>query len=84
VAVDALRRAGDTDPDALNEALAATDLATVVGQVNFGSGPVPNLSKTPLVAGQWVAGQDYPLELAVNVNEQLPELPVDGEIQPIS
>jgi hypothetical protein len=31
-----------------------------------------------------VAGQDYPLELAVNVNEQLPELPVDGEIQPIS
>ncbi|MGH9005434.1 MAG: ABC transporter substrate-binding protein, partial [Acidimicrobiia bacterium] len=72
VAIDALRRAGDADPDALIEALAGTDLATVVGQVNFGSGPVPNLSKTPLVAGQWVAGTDYPLELAVNVNAQLP------------
>jgi branched-chain amino acid transport system substrate-binding protein len=84
VAVDVLRRAGDADPDALNEALAETDLATVVGQVNFDSGPVPNLSKTPLVAGQWVAGQDYPLELAINVNGQLPELAVDGDIQPIS
>jgi branched-chain amino acid transport system substrate-binding protein len=84
VAIDALKRAGGADPDALNEALAETDLATVVGQVDFGSGPVPNLSKTPLVAGQWVAGQDYPLELAINVNGQLPELPVDGEIQPIS
>jgi branched-chain amino acid transport system substrate-binding protein len=84
VAIDALRRAGSADPDALNEALAETDLATVVGQVDFGSGPVPNLSKTPLVAGQWVAGQDYPLELAVNVNDQLPELPVDADIQPIA
>jgi branched-chain amino acid transport system substrate-binding protein len=84
VAIDALRRAGSADADAVNEALAATSLATVVGQVDFSAGPVPNLSKTPLVAGQWVAGTDYPLELAVNVNEQLPELPVDGEIQPIS
>jgi branched-chain amino acid transport system substrate-binding protein len=84
VAIDALTRAGGADPDALNEALAETDLATVVGQVNFGSGPVPNLSKTPLVAGQWVTGQDYPLELAINVNGQLPDLAVDGDIQPIS
>jgi branched-chain amino acid transport system substrate-binding protein len=84
VAVDALTRAGSADSDALNEALAATDLATVVGPINFGAGPVPNISKTPLVAGQWVAGGSYPLELAINVNDQLPDLPVDGEIQPIS
>jgi branched-chain amino acid transport system substrate-binding protein len=84
VAIDALRRAGSADPDALNEALGATTLSTVVGQVDFSAGPVPNLAKTPLVAGQWVAGTDYPLELAVNVNTQLPELPVAGEIQPIS
>ncbi|MFP3901728.1 MAG: ABC transporter substrate-binding protein [Acidimicrobiia bacterium] len=84
VAVDALTRAGSADPDALNEALATTDLATVVGPVNFAAGPVPNISKTPLVAGQWVAGDDHPLELAINVNDQLPELEVDGEIQAIS
>ncbi|HEU0171238.1 MAG TPA: ABC transporter substrate-binding protein [Acidimicrobiales bacterium] len=83
VAIDALKRAGSADPDELNEALAATDLATVVGPVDFAGGPVPNIAKTPLVAGQWVAGETYPLELAINVNDQLPDLPVDGEIQPI-
>jgi hypothetical protein len=31
-----------------------------------------------------VTGDTYPLELAVNVNEQLPDLPVDGTIQPIA
>jgi hypothetical protein len=30
-----------------------------------------------------VAGEEFPLVLAVNVNEELPDLPVDGEIQPI-
>jgi branched-chain amino acid transport system substrate-binding protein len=84
VAVDAASRAGSADADALLEALAATNLDTVVGKVDFAAGPVPQFSKTPLVAGQWVAGEDYPLVLAVNVNEQLPDLPTDGEIQPIT
>jgi branched-chain amino acid transport system substrate-binding protein len=83
VALDALKRAGSADVDAVSEALDATDLATVVGPIDFGTGPVPHISKTPLVAGQWVVGQQYPLELAINVNEQLPDLPVDGQIQPI-
>ena len=84
VAIDALKRAGSADVDAVSEALDATDLATVVGPIDFSSGPVPNFSKTPLVAGQWVEGSHYPLELAINVNEQLPDLPVDGQIQPIA
>lgn len=84
VAVDAATRAGSTDVDALIAALAATNLDTVVGNVDFAVGPVPQVTKTPLVAGQWVVGEKYPLELAVNVNSQLPELPVDGEIQLIS
>jgi branched-chain amino acid transport system substrate-binding protein len=84
VAIDALKRAGSADVDAVSEALEATNLATVVGPIDFSSGPVPNISKTPLVAGQWVEGQEYPLELAINVNEQLPDLPVDGQIQPMA
>jgi branched-chain amino acid transport system substrate-binding protein len=80
VAVDAATRAGSTDADALIGALETTTLDTVVGPVDFSAGPVPRISKTPLVAGQWVAGTDYPLELAINVNSGLPELPVDGEI----
>ena len=84
VAIDALKRAGSADVDAVSEALNGTSLATVVGPIDFSSGPVPNFSKTPLVAGQWVEGQQYPLELAINVNAQLPDLPVDGTIQPIA
>lgn len=83
VAIDAAVRAGSTDADAILGALAETNLSTIVGQVNFATGPVPNVSKTPLVAGQWVPGTDYPLELAINVNEQLPEVPADGDITPI-
>jgi branched-chain amino acid transport system substrate-binding protein len=84
IAVDAANRAGSSDADALLTALAATNLDTVVGNVNYSTGPVPHVAKTPLVAGQWVPGETYPLELAVNVNSQLPELPTDGTIQSIS
>ncbi len=84
VAVDAATRAGSTDSADLLAALAATNLDTIVGTVDFAAGPVPQYAKTPLVAGQWVAGETFPLELAVNVNEDLPDLPTDGEIVPIS
>lgn len=80
VVVDAAKRAGSVDKNALNEAIGATDLQTVVGPVNFATGPVPNFSKTPLVAGQWVAGTEYPLELAINVNSGLPEVAIDGDV----
>ncbi len=83
VAVDVITRAGSADKAALQEAAAATNLDTIVGNVNFSGGPVPHVAKTPLVAGQWVAGTDYPYELAINVNTQLPDLPVDGPIVPI-
>ena len=41
----------------LRDAVAATQLATVVGPVKWGGqGPFRNVSKTPLVLGQWVKG----------------------------
>jgi branched-chain amino acid transport system substrate-binding protein len=83
VAIDAVKRAGTADKEALQAAIGETNLDTMVGNVNFAGGPVPQLSKTPLVAGQWVPGTDYPLELAINTNTQLPALPVDGPIVPI-
>lgn len=83
VAIDALRRAGSADKDAVIAALGETNLDTIVGTVDFSSGPVPNISKTPLIAGQWVTGEDFPFELNILTNSQLPELAVDGEIAPI-
>lgn len=80
VAIDAVTRAGSNDSQAILDAIAATNLDTVVGNVNFSAGPVPNFAKTPLVAGQWVEGTDYPLELAINVNSGLPGVAVDADV----
>ncbi len=80
VAMDAVTRAGSTDAAAILAALDSTNLDTIVGNVNFATGPVPHISKTPLVGGQWVMGDRYPLELVINTNFQLPELAVEADI----
>ncbi len=54
VAIDALKRAkSPKDPKAILEAIVATNLNTIVGPISWGRGPVKNVSKTPLVGGQW-------------------------------
>lgn len=83
VAMDVLSRAEDIDsPESIAAAAAATDYASVVGQVNFSTGPVPNVSKTPLVGGQWRLDGDRPvLEIVENSNH--PEIPVTADMRPI-
>lgn len=84
VALDALKRSGDpTDPDAVAQAIRATNLDTVVGNVNFANGPVPNVAKTPLVGGQWRQGPDG-LVLDIVENASAPEIPLTGEMKPIA
>lgn len=85
VAVDALKRAGGAkDPKALLEAMAATNLDTIAGKVDFTKPVVPNITKTPLVGGQWVKGKTYPVEFKIVTNEQLPAIPVDGKLTAIA
>lgn len=83
VAIDAIRRAdGPGNPEALRDAIRATDYASIVGPVNFRTGPVPNISKTPLVSGQWQRrGKD--LELLVVENSLAPDIPTQAELLPI-
>lgn len=68
VAIDALKRSADPmDPASIRDALRATDYQSVVGPVNFMTGPVPNISKTPLVGGQWHIEEGKPvLEIVEN------------------
>jgi branched-chain amino acid transport system substrate-binding protein len=83
VAVDALRRAKDPhDKAELRNAVAGTRLATVVGAVKFGGqGPFKNVSKTPLVLGQWAKGKKYRYELVIVSNHAAPEIPVGGKLK---
>ena len=77
VAIDVLKRSGDpSDPDAVIQAIAATEYDSIVGPVNWSNGPVKNASATPLVGGQWVPGEAFPFELEVCENATAPEIPV--------
>ena len=83
VALDALSRTEDpTDPDATAKAIAETKLDTVVGNIDFSNGPVPNVAKTPLVGGQWrTDGSGMPM-LEIVENADHPEIALTSEMQP--
>jgi branched-chain amino acid transport system substrate-binding protein len=82
VAIGTLKRAVDVgDKAAVRDALAATDLATIVGPVAWGKGPVKNVTRTPLVGGQWVRGKKYRHELVVVDNRNAPAIPAGGKLQ---
>jgi branched-chain amino acid transport system substrate-binding protein len=82
VAVDALKRAKDASSRNLRDAVAATNVATVVGQVKWGGqGPFKNVSKTPLVLGQWVKGKKYRYELVIVDNQPSPSIPTGGKMK---
>lgn len=81
VAADVIRRSEDLeDPEAIVAAIAATNLDTIVGNVNWSTGPVPNVSKTPLVGGQWQRDGGM-LDLKIVANAQQPDIPTTGELK---
>jgi branched-chain amino acid transport system substrate-binding protein len=87
VAIDALKRS--TDPTAhgsINEAVAATQLDTIVGNVVWSGKPVKNVAKTPLVGGQWrlAAGGPFKYDLVITSNSRAPQVPVGGTMRPIA
>lgn len=78
---DVVSRSADLDdPMATLEAIRSTALSTIVGDVNWADGPVPNVTKTPLVAGQWQK-RDGAFELVVTTNANAPLIPLGGELK---
>jgi len=84
VAIDVLKRAKALDdPAAIRDAIAATNYNSIVGPVHWGGQPVKNVSKTPLVAGQWQM-KDGKLDLVVTTNKPAPNIPVGGTLKPLA
>ncbi|MEP6017228.1 MAG: ABC transporter substrate-binding protein [Paracoccaceae bacterium] len=84
VVKDVVSRAADLDdPMAIVEAIKTTNMSTIVGDVNFGAGPVPNVTKTPLVAGQWQKTGDN-LELVITNNAAATNIPLGGDLKLLS
>ena len=81
VVADVVRRADDLDdPESIVEAIRSTSMTTIVGPVDWSKGPVKNVTKTPLVAGQWQKSGSS-LDLVVTSNANAPQIPVGGKLQ---
>lgn len=78
---DVIARSADLDdPMATIDAIKSTSLSTIVGDVNWANGPVPNVTKTPLVAGQWQKTGDA-FDLVVTTNAHAPQIPLGGDLK---
>lgn len=84
VVADVVKRAEDLeDPEAIVSAIAGTNLDTIVGNVNWANGPINNVTKTPLVAGQWQKEGDA-FDLKIVANSAAPDIPLTGELKLLS
>jgi branched-chain amino acid transport system substrate-binding protein len=55
----------------------------MVGPVKWTGQPVKNVTKTPLVAGQWQRkGERF--DLVITTNKTAPEIPLGGQLQLLS
>jgi branched-chain amino acid transport system substrate-binding protein len=83
VAADVLKRSKALEPNAIREAIAATQYESVAGPVQWKKGPVPNVSTTPLVGGQWQEGTGGELELKIVNNKGEPRIKTNGKLVPL-
>ena len=80
VVANVISRAADLDDaEAIVAAIAQTNLDTIVGPVNWANGPVPNVTKTPLVGGQWQRDGNG-IDLKIVANSAAPNIPKTGAL----
>ncbi len=90
VAANVMGRAADpTDGDGVAEAIAATDMATIVGKVAWNGAGVPefaakNVCKTQLTGGQWRKKDGGGYDLVIVENGAAPEIPTGGKMEALS
>lgn len=73
------------DKAAVAKALSTLKTETMIGRVDFTSGPVANVSPGPIIGTQWVAakeGSKFPLDYVVTENATDPKVPVQAKLQP--
>ena len=82
MASDALKRSKSLKAGDVRDAIAASKVKTIVGEVAWGGqGPFKNVSKTPLVLGQWGKGKKFKYELTLVNNGAAKSIPVGGTLR---
>jgi branched-chain amino acid transport system substrate-binding protein len=73
------------DKASLAKAISTLNTTTTVGKVDFTSGPVANVSETPIIGAQWVkatAGSKFQFDLVIVENATDPKVPIAAKLQP--
>lgn len=89
VAASVMGRVGDAgDPEAVAEAIGATEFDTIVGPLAWNGAGLPpfaakNVAKTPLVGGQWRMRDGGGYDLVIVDNSIAPDVPTAGKMEPI-
>jgi branched-chain amino acid transport system substrate-binding protein len=90
VASNVMGRVSDvTDAEAVAAAIAATDMDTMVGKVAWNGAGVPpfaaaNVTKTPLVGGQWRRKEDGSFDLVIVDNKTAPDIPAASAMEALA
>ncbi|MBF9033200.1 ABC transporter substrate-binding protein [Rhodobacterales bacterium HKCCE2091] len=90
MAADVIKRTDDpTDPDAVVEAIRASDVNSIVGRIAWDGDNLPpfaaqNVCKTPLVGGQWRMQDGGGFDLVVVDNQTAPDVPTQGTMEPLA
>jgi len=77
IIIDTLKRAQTLDKEALRNAIAATNLETIGGQVKFTK---ENVAAIPTCLAQWVKGKKFPFEFKLVSNGNYKFLPTQGKL----
>ena len=84
VAIDVLKRAKALDAEGDPRMRSSpTNYSSIVGPVKWTGKPVKNVTKTPLVAGQWQRKGDE-FDLVITANKPAPNIPVGGKLELLS
>lgn len=83
VAADVFKRTKSTKAADVRDALHGTFTKTIVGGVKFGGpGPMRNVSRTPLVLGQWAKGSGgHKFELKIVNSDAQPVIPATAKLR---
>ena len=75
--------AGGPDKQKIVDALKTLKVSSVVGNLDWTAGPVPNVAKTPLTGGQWRKsdGGAFPYDLVIVSNSLASNIPTGGTVE---
>ncbi len=87
VAVAALKKSGNPkNKAAVSNAMRKLNVATPLGQLNWGKGPVPNVINTPIIGDQWLKAKSgkFKLDLAITEHADDKRVPIQAKLKPFN